>query len=195
ANPNTILVLETGGPILMPWANSVRAILQAWYPGTEGGLAIARLLTGEVNPSGHLPLTIPQKREHWARPHAPRAGTVEYTEGATVGYKWFDAKGHKPLFEFGHGLSYTTFTLKGLKAAQDGPGLKATFTATNAGSRAGAHVAQIYVAHKGWEGPQRLAAFQKVTLGPGESKEVTVTVDPRLLATFDAKTKEWNVSE
>jgi beta-glucosidase len=194
-NPNTIVVLETGGPVLMPWANSVRAILQAWYPGTEGGRAIARLLTGAVNPSGHLPHTVPQKREHWARPQAPAAGRVEYTEGATVGYKWFDAKGHEPLFEFGHGLSYTSFVLQGLKADKSGQSIRATFTVTNNGNRAGAHVAQIYVAHPGWEGPQRLGGFSKVLLSPGESKEVTLAIDPRLLAKFDSKTKSWKVAE
>src|SRR5690606_33630081 len=109
ANSNTVVVLQTGGPVLMPWAGRVPAILEAWYPGRMGGAAIARGLTGAPNPSGHLPATFPRSLDQLPWPGEPRTGDLVYDEGALVGYKWFDAKGREPLFPFGHGLSYTTF--------------------------------------------------------------------------------------
>jgi beta-glucosidase len=109
ANPKTVGVLETGGPVLMPWVDEVPAIVEAWYPGRMGGAAIARVLTGAVNPSGHLPVTFPASLDQLPHPEDPREGTTTYDEGVLTGYKWFDAKGHEPLFAFGHGLSYTGF--------------------------------------------------------------------------------------
>ncbi|HSG55456.1 MAG TPA: glycoside hydrolase family 3 protein, partial [Paracoccaceae bacterium] len=106
---NTVVVLQTGGPVLMPWEGSVSAIVQAWYPGRMGGAAIARVLTGVVNPSGHLPVTFPRSLDQLPHPGDPQPGDVVYSEGATVGYKWFDANGLEPLFPFGHGLGYTSF--------------------------------------------------------------------------------------
>jgi beta-glucosidase len=125
ANPNTAVVLETGGPVLMPWADKVPAILAAWYPGRAGGEAIANVLTGRVNPSGHLPATFPASLDQLPQPGEPHKGDVEYTEGAAVGYKWFDSKGLEPLFAFGHGLSYTTFAHDHLAVAREGDGLVA----------------------------------------------------------------------
>jgi beta-glucosidase len=203
ANPKTVVVLETGGPVTMPWLPDVAAVLEAWYPGTSGGEAIAGILFGEVNPSGHLPATFPASVAQLPRPVLdgfPDAGErrfdVDYYEGAAVGYKWFDLKGLKPLFPFGYGLSYTEFTLSGLKAAvQDGV-VTASFTVANVGRQAGREVAQVYVAPVGarWEAPKRLVGFAKVEVQPGAAAAASVTVDPRLLAVYDAAAKRWNVA-
>lgn len=194
ANRKTIVVLENGGPVLLPWASKVPAIVEAWYPGTEGGTAIANVLFGRVNPSGHLPTTFPAKASQLAHPDKPQEGDVHYTEGAAVGYKWFDKKGHVPLFAFGHGLSYTTFGYDELKVAASSTGLDVTFTVTNTGKRAGKDVAQVYVAGKGWEAPKRLGGFAKVDLQPGEKKALHVHVDPRLLATWNTDARRWDIA-
>ncbi|MXP24443.1 glycosyl hydrolase [Altererythrobacter indicus] len=191
ANPNTVVVLETGGAVFTPWAEKVSGIVEAWYPGTQGGAAIANILFGKVNPSGHLPMTFPKSLDQLPHPQKPQKGDVVYSEGATVGYKWFDAKDHAPQFAFGHGLSYTDFTHSGLSAQAQGDTVEASFTVSNIGKRAGKDVAQIYVAGEGWEAPRRLAGFAKLDLAPGESSSATVRVDPRLLAVFDAKTNSW----
>jgi len=203
ANPQTVVVLETGGPVTMPWLKDVAAVLEAWYPGTSGGEAIAGILFGEVNPSGHLPATFPASAAQLPRPVldgypdvAERRFDVDYHEGAAVGYKWFDLKGFTPLFPFGHGLSYTDFALSGLAAdVRDGI-LHASFTVTNIGKVAGKDVAQIYVApvDARWEAPKRLAGFAKVDLKPGTAAQASVAVDPRLLAVYDAAAKTWNVA-
>ena len=190
--PNTVVVLQTGGPVLMPWADNVRAIVQAWYPGRMGGAAIARVLTGAVNPSGHLPVTFPRSLDQLPHPGDPQPGDVNYTEGATVGYKWFAANDLDPLFPFGHGLSYTSFLYRGLSVTRAGEGLVASFYITNTGERAGADVAQVYVSGAGWEAPFRLGGFAKVTLQPGESQLVSVAVDPRLLAVWDTENPGWS---
>lgn len=188
---NTVVVLQTGGPVLMPWAARVPAIVQAWYPGRNGGAAIARVLTGAVNPSGHLPVTFPRSLSQLPQPGDPQPGDVVYTEGAAVGYKWFDAHGHDPLFPFGHGLSYTSFGMSGLTVEPRGHGVVARFTLTNTGPREGADVAQIYVSGDGWEAPRRLGGFAKANLQPGETRELEVTVDPRLLAVWDSANPGW----
>ncbi|MFC3101912.1 beta-glucosidase [Altererythrobacter lauratis] len=189
--PNTVVVLQTGGPVLMPWAARVPAIVQAWYPGRNGGAAIARVLTGAVNPSGHLPVTFPRALAQLPHPGDPQPGDVVYSEGAAVGYKWFDAHGHDPLFPFGHGLSYTSFAMSDLAVEARGEGLVARFTLTNTGTRAGADVAQIYVSGPNWEAPQRLGGFAKVSLEPGETRQIEVAVDPRLLAVWDTANPGW----
>lgn len=189
---NTVVVLQTNGPVIMPWADRVPAIVEAWYPGRMGGAAIARVLTGAVNPSGHLPATFPRSLDQLPHPGDPQRGDVVYTEGATVGYKWFDAHGLEPLFPFGHGLSYTSFAYGGLSVSRAGEGLVATFTVTNTGSRAGADAAQVYVSGTGWEAPQRLGGFAKVMLQPGESRRLSVAVDPRLLAVWDLANPGWS---
>jgi beta-glucosidase len=197
AQPRTVVVLETGGPVLMPWAGNVAGVLETWFPGTAGGTAIANLLTGRVNPSGHLPATFAASLDQLPHPEAPHGGDTHYTEGATVGYKWFDAKGLKPAFAFGHGLSYTSFRFNGIKAARAGEGITATFTVTNTGKRAGAAVPQIYVSTASgtdWEAPKRLGGFTKVMLAPGQSKQVSVSVDPRLLATWDEAGHQWRIA-
>ncbi len=194
ANPKTIVVLQTGAPILLPWADHVAAILEMWYPGTAGGEAIANLLFGKANPSGHLPATFPRSLTQLPRPNAPASGEVRYTEGAAVGYRWFDVKGHEPLFAFGHGLSYTTFAFSALTASSNKHSVSVSLSARNTGARAGMTVPQIYVAGEHWEAPKRLGGWQKVSLDPGASKAVTIPIDPRLLATFDASSNTWRIA-
>jgi beta-glucosidase len=204
ANPKTVVVLETGGPVTMPWLDKVPAVLEAWYPGTSGGEAIASVLFGEVNPSGHLPATFPASEAQLPRPKLDgypdvpdRRFDVEYREGAAVGYKWFDLKGLKPLFPFGHGLSYTDFAFSGLSAGTKGGVLQASFTVKNVGRLAGKEVAQVYVSplKAKWEAPKRLAGFHKVDLQPGAEAKATITVDPRLLAMYDSASKTWKVAK
>ena len=151
ANPNTIVVLETGNPVAMPWRDSVRAIIVAWYPGQAGGQAIAEILTGSVNPSGRLPVTFPVNLEQTPRPHLDGLGTpwgtpitIRYEEGADVGYRWFARTGATPLYAFGHGLSYTSFEYTGLEAT-GGETVTAGFTVTNTGEHRGADVPQLYL--------------------------------------------------
>ncbi len=204
ANPKTVVVLETGGPVTMPWLPKVPAVLEAWYPGTSGGEAIASVLFGEVNPSGHLPATFPASESQLPRPAmdgypevADKRFDVEYREGAAVGYKWFDLKGLQPLFPFGHGLSYSDFTFGGLSAGVKNGVLQASFTVKNVGKLSGKEVAQVYVAplKAKWEAPKRLAGFQKVDLQPGAETRASVTVDPRLLAMYDSASKTWKVAK
>jgi beta-glucosidase len=204
ANPKTVVVLETSGPVLMPWVDQAAGILQAWYPGTSGGEAIARVLFGEVNPSGHLPATFPASESQLPRPkldgdpkNEAERFTVNYHEGAAVGYKWFDLKGLKPLFPFGHGLSYTRFSYSGLAASQKDGKLSVSFKVTNTGAVKGKDVPQLYVAplNAKWEAPKRLAGWDKVELAPGESKEVSVTVDARLLGMYDSRSKTWRIAK
>ncbi|WP_409267126.1 glycoside hydrolase family 3 C-terminal domain-containing protein [Massilia sp. BHUDP2] len=200
ANGRTVVVLQTGGPVTMPWLARVPAVLEAWYPGTSGGEAIANVLFGAVNPSGHLPATFPQSEQQLPRPkldgdpkNPELQFAVDYHEGAAVGYKWFDLKGHKPLFPFGHGLSYTTFAYSGLSGQVKDGRLHVRFKVTNTGNVAGKDVPQVYASPLAtkWEAPKRLAAWSKVALQPGETKEVEVAVEPRLLAMFDEKSRTW----
>jgi beta-glucosidase len=203
ANKNTIVVLENGGPLVMPWLNDVSAIVEAWYPGTEGGEAIARILTGEVNPSGHLPMTFPVSESQLPRPKIdgdPAKDGVHFLtnyniEGAAVGYKWFDLKGLTPLFPFGHGLSYTKFSYSNVKIEKKNDDIRMTFKVTNSGKVAGKTVAQVYVASKvkGWESPKRLNAWAKLSLNPGETLQGSIHVDPHLLAVYDGSTKKWKI--
>ena len=204
ANANTVVVLQTAGPVTMPWLAEVPSVLEAWYPGTRGAEAIASVLFGEVNPSGHLPVTFPASEAQLPRPTLDgypevqdRRFDVDYHEGAAVGYKWFDLKGLKPLFPFGHGLSYTQFALSGLQATIKEGTLYASFSVKNTGKAAGKEVAQIYVAPLGarWEAPKRLAAFHKLDVKPGASASAVVTVDPRLLAMYDSASKTWQLAK
>ena len=206
ANPKTIVVVESGGAILMPWAGKVPAILEAFYPGARGGQAIASILTGKVNPSGHLPISFPASNAQLAHAEIPgfhkpdgiRVG-ITYDEGAAIGYKWYDVKGYKPLFAFGHGLSYTTFATSAPVATADGPNdVSVGGSVTNTGSVAGAAVMQVYISPDnwqaaGWEAPKRLVAFQKAELAPGQGQNFTAKVDPKLLATYDETTDSWVV--
>src|SRR6478609_5514002 len=194
ANKRTVVVLETGGPVLMPWLNQVAGVVEAWYPGSQGGTAIARVLSGAVNPSGHLPVTFPRTLEQLPRAKSAGVDTkdgtqfeVKYDEGAAVGYRWYAKKGFEPQFAFGHGLIYTSFAQSKLAARVENGELKVSFTVSNTGKRPGKTVAQVYVSPEkgGWEAPKRLGAFAKVELAPGASQELTLTVDPRLLANYE----------
>ena len=195
ANPKTVVVLETGGPVLMPWLAKTPVVLEAWYPGTRGGEAITRVLFGEVDASGRLPATFPAALDQLPHPvladnnGKPKAPfDMDYSEGATVGYKWFDKQNLNPLFPFGHGLSYTHFSYSGLSVANTGNTVTVSFDVNNDGARAGKATPQVYIgaddANAGWEAPKRLAGWGKADLAPGASQHFSVTVDPRLLAVY-----------
>jgi beta-glucosidase len=193
----------------MPWLNHVPAVIEAWYPGQRGGEAIAAVLTGAENPSGRLPITFPAAAAQAPRPapvgldllHARDAGkdpkvplpmfTVDYPEGANVGYRWYQKTGATPLFPFGYGLSYTSFRYAGLRVS----GGEARFTITNTGARAGSDVAQVYVGATDEDGvaTDRLAGWARVSLAPGETRAVSVTLDPRVAARWDAQGHRWSV--
>jgi beta-glucosidase len=215
ANPRTIVVLETGGPVSMPWAPSVAAILAAWYPGIGGGQAIANILFGDVNPSGKLPATFAANDADLPYPQIPgltertknngMAGhtdavaqqvqhpIVDYNhpQGLEVGYKWFQAQNKTPLLAFGHGLSYTSFGYAALRIAPETAA--ATFTVHNTGKCFGIEVAQLYATIPGASGEpfRRLVGWQRVPLAPGESKVVTIVPEPALLSIFDTASDSW----
>jgi beta-glucosidase len=211
ANPRTIVVVESGGPVAMPWAGQVGAIVEAWYPGIRGGEAIANVLFGKVNPSGKLAVTFPASDNDLPHPKLPAppgpapdpfAGVMappppfpaDYTEGLKVGYKWFDAEHKTPLFPFGFGLSYTVYSYSKLQAT-GGRGLSVSFAVQNTGQRGGAEIAQVYVSFPASAGepPKRLAGWEKVTLAPGESRTVKLTIDPLYLSVFDATADQWAI--
>lgn len=219
ANPRTVVVLTTGQPVAMPWLDDVAAVVQAWYAGQEQGRAVARVLFGDVNPSGKLPVTFPRRLEDTptaAPERFPGTGgadpAAEYGEGLLVGHRWYDARGLEPLFPFGHGLSYTTFRYGDLEvapplpvpawralpaAAASGPA-RVAFTVENTGARAGAEVAQIYVGACPGDAaapPRRLAGFAKVGLAPGARRRVVVDLDPRALAAWSAERRTWVAAE
>ena len=203
ANPNTIVVLETGGPVLMPWLNKTAAVIEAWYPGARGGEAIAAVLFGDANPSGRLPITFPPSVADLPRPKLDGLGTIESTilgavrpkdftlfadyniEGSDVGYRWNAREGKKALFPFGYGLSYTSFTTSEPKIK----GLTANFTVQNTGGRDGATTAQLYLVSRAGAPKRRLVGFRRVDLASGTSQSVSLTIDPRLLA--DWKDGGW----
>lgn len=211
ANPNTVVVLETGNPVAMPWRDKVHAILAAWYGGQNGGAAIARVLSGAVNPSGHLPVTFPASVAQLPNPVLPGSGApradketravyglsadtkpfdIHYPEGSDVGYRWFERTHGTPLYAFGYGLSYTSFRYDMLKV-RGGNGLTVSFTVTNSGPRAGADVPQVYVRRPGKA--KRLIGWAKPRLAPGETKTVSITADPRVVGDFDARHHRWVV--
>jgi beta-glucosidase len=213
ANPRTAVVLETGGPVLMPWLDRTAAVLEAWYPGEMGGEAIAEILSGAVNPSGRLPVTFPVSAAQLPHPKiegdpngAPigpvgRGGhygaifTATYDEGAAAGYRWFAERGKRPLFPFGFGLSYTKFDLSSLAVSvSGGPSVTASVTVRNSGERAGTATPQFYVSGPGNANiPLRLVGWDRANLKPGEDRRVTVSIDPRLLATFDEAARRWRI--
>jgi len=203
ANPKTAVVLETNAGVAMPWAAKVPAIVEAWYPGTAGGAAIANILTGKTNPSGHLPVTFYASEAQLPRSVRPGGNsemdqfTIDYSEGAAVGYKWVERQKLQALFPFGHGLSYTSFAYGPISAASSRYGaVRVHFTVRNIGKRGGMAVAQVYAAPAGggWEAPKRLVGFAKVDLAPGQSKPVAIAVDPRLLANFDESAHAWDIA-
>lgn len=204
ANAKTVVVVQNGGPVAMPWLDKVGSVIDAWYPGTSGGEAIARVLFGEVNPSGHLPATFPASEKQLPRPvldgdpkQPELRFTVTYNEGAAIGYKWFDLKGHKPLFPFGYGLSYTQFAYSDLASEVKDGKVNVSFKVTNTGNLKGKDVPQVYVspAKAIWEAPKRLGGWEKVELNPGESKTISLTVEPRLLGMYDSPSKTWKIAE
>jgi beta-glucosidase len=188
ANPNTIVVVNSGSAVTMPWLGQVRAVFECWYPGQEYGNAIAALLFGDANPSGKLPVTFPKSLAdvpaHTAAQWPGENGTVQYSEGIDVGYRWYDRHRLEPLFPFGYGLSYTTFAYAHLKVERRG----VSFELTNTGQREGAEVAQVYVAQPATAGepPKSLRGFAKVTLKPGETRRVTISLDRRSFQFWDA---------
>lgn len=199
ANPNTIVVLETGNPITMPWLDDVKGVVAAWYPGQEGAQAIADVLTGKVNPSGRLPITFPRSEDQLPRPSIPSFGTpertpvtVEMNEGADVGYRWFARRGFEPLFPFGYGLSYTSFAYSDFEVVTETP-LRVSLTVRNTGQREGADVPQLYLQSVNGEAKPRLLAFGRVQLNAGESRRVELSVDPRLLADYDERADRWQI--
>ncbi len=201
ANPNTIVVLNDNAAILMPWLNQVAGVFEGFYDGQEYGQAIAALLFGDVNPSGHLPITFPTSLS--AVPANTPAqwpgtnGTVQYSEGLDVGYRWYDANNVTPLFPFGFGLSYTSFSFSNLQVGALNNGqATVTATVTNTGSRAGTEVAQLYVGDPASAGepPHQLKGFQRITLNPGASGTVTFTVTAHDLAHWDTTSGNWIAS-
>ena len=200
ANPKTVVVLETGGPVLMPWLDKAAAVVEAWYPGAQGGEAIADVLFGDVDASGRLPMTFPASIDQYPRAELPGLNLgegvkfdVPYTEGADIGYRRFAANGAKPLFPFGFGLSYAHFTYSGLKV-NAGKSVSVTFTVTNDSKRDGKDAPQVYVKSLAGQPALRLIAFDKLSLKAGESRTVTLPVDPRLLAHFDVKAHGWSLA-
>jgi beta-glucosidase len=206
ANPRTIVVLNTSGPAYMPWLHDVAGVFEAWYPGQQDGNAIAALLYGDVNPSGHLPETFPanpgQGVAHGGTVLTPNAefpgnGTdVDYTEGIDVGYRYFDTHNQTPLFPFGYGLSYTRFAYSNLKVHQSPQGLTADVTITNTGDRAGAEVAQLYLTDPAAAGepPYQLKGFQKVTLAPWHSQRLTFQISRQDMSYYQTATSGWTVA-
>jgi beta-glucosidase len=216
ANPHTIVVLETGNPVTMPWVNAPAAILEAWFAGSDGADAVGNVLFGSVNPSGKLPNTFPLSeadlphpaltmpppesehfsgpvsREMWAKGLPPFQ--VTYDEGAKVGYKWYDAEKKPVLFPFGFGLSYTTYKYSALQVTP-GDTVKATFTITNTGARNGSEIAEVYAILPDAAGEpfKRLVGFTKAKLDPREKRTVTVEIDPKYLSIFDEAKDGWTL--
>ncbi len=199
ANPHTVVVLETGGPVAMPWLAKVPAVMEAWYPGARGAEAIADTLFGRTDPAGRLPITFPASLAQLPRPAIPGLGqpdgtkvVVDYTEGANVGYRWFAAHGIKPLFPFGFGLSYTSFSHAGLQFV-DGLHPTAKVTLRNTGARAGTDTVQLYLIARDGKPLRRLLGWARENLQPRETKTDEIRVDPRLLADFDMAAHGWHV--
>lgn len=214
ANPNTVVVLENGGPVSMPWSNQVKGIVEAWYPGIGGAQALANILFGRVDPSGKLPVTFGATESDLPHPHVPgltsqtanngmnaaaKNGeeahdfTVDYNvEGMMVGYRWFQAKNEKPLFPFGFGLSYTSFTYSNLRVDPDAKDI--TFELRNTGTREGDEIAQVYVTlpEAAGEPFRKLAGWQRVPLAPGASRTVTISLDPLYLSAFSTVDDAWH---
>jgi beta-glucosidase len=205
ANPNTVVVLETGGPVLTPWRGKVRAILEAWYPGQEAGPALARVLFGDTDPAGRLPATFPQKEADLPTAGDPEkypgvADQVHYKEGVLVGYRWYDAKHLTPAFPFGFGLSYSKFTMSGLKIKRTGAAAASvSVTVRNAGRRKGTVVPQLYLGLPQpsagvIQPPRQLRGIRKLTLAKGRSRRITFKVGSRALSYWDTGSNGWKVA-
>jgi beta-glucosidase len=200
ANRDTVVVLETGGPVLTPWRDRVNAIVEAWYPGAAGGAAISRVLFGDVDPGGRLPATFPNREADLPTAGDPEkypgvGETVKYKEGVLVGYRWFDQRGLQPAFPFGFGLSYTTFAFRNLRVTPRA----ASFDVVNTGRRAGIAVPQLYLALPdpgpgGVQPPRQLKGFRSLRLGPGRRRRVTLPIMRRHLSYWDVRANDWRVA-
>ena len=205
ANPHTVVVVDAGAPVAMPWLSSVAGVLDAWYPGQTNGTALASVLFGQTDPSGHLPVTFPSSLSQMptaARPSSPGNGsTVQYSEGIDVGYRWYDAHSVTPLFPFGYGLSYTTFSFSNLQVSPSSVNgtadVQVSATVTNTGQRAGSDVAQLYLGDPSASGepPRQLAGFQRVSLGADQSQQVSFTVTPQEMSWWDDSANGWTQTE
>jgi len=217
ANPRTIVVLNTGGPVTMPWIARVSAVLEMWFPGQEGGWATADLLLGRANPSGRLPVTFPWRLEDaparaaghpermpvTAAPGAtgvdPNPPAVRFTEGLAVGYRWYDREKIQPLFPFGHGLSYTRFEYSELEIRRARDTADIAFTVRNTGGLRGAEVPQVYLGPSADmpmdTPPQSLAGFVRVELAPGAAGRLTVHLDRRALSYWSSNSHEWRIAD
>jgi beta-glucosidase len=204
ANPNTVVVLNTGDPALLPWLQDVKAVLEMWYPGQEGGTATARLLLGQANPGGKLPISWPASGDQTPFSNHPERITgdgskVVFSEGLFMGYRWYDQQKIEPLFPFGHGLSYTRFGYSGLEVRPDGLGLEVSFELRNTGAVRGAEAPQVYLGAPAYPPPgvqfalKKLAGFQRVELGAGQSERVTVHVSRRELSYWSTAQQRWVV--
>ena len=194
-NPHTIVIVESGNPVLMPWKNKVAAIVEAWFPGEGGGRAIANVLFGKVNPSGKLPVTFPERNEDI--PTWGKDGTITrdpvYAEKLNIGYRWYDAKKIKPMFEFGYGLSYTHFAYSDLSVhpAADNS-MMVAFALKNDGAVEGAEVPQVYLGiNDKDEPPLRLVGWSKINLRPGESKQVSIRISARMQSVWSVDANCW----
>lgn len=209
ANPRTVVVLETGNAVAMPWLDKVPAVLSAWYGGQRGGTAIGEVIAGQINPSGRLPVTFPRDTAQLPNPalpgsDMPPAGaheralygvnansppfTIHYPERADAGYRWFDRTHAQPLFAFGSGLTYSDFRYDHLTVS-GGARLTIRFAVTNIGTRKGIDVPQVYVTRSGVA--RRLVAWARPELAPGETRVITLTADPRVLSEFDGTHRRW----
>jgi beta-glucosidase len=208
ANPKTVVVLKSGGPVLMPWLGVVPAVVEAWYPGEEDGSAVAAILFGDFNPSAKLPMTFPRREadlptktpeQYPGIKGADGHYTAKYSEGVFVGYRHYDRNGITPLFPFGHGLSYTTYAYSGLTVtpASDGT-VTVAADVTNTGSRFGGEIVQLYVGAPSGAPvpipPQQLKGFQKARVAPGQTVRVTFQLDQRAFSYWDVASHSWKVT-
>ncbi|MGA8462737.1 MAG: glycoside hydrolase family 3 C-terminal domain-containing protein [Trebonia sp.] len=205
ANPHTIVVIDAGAPVAMPWLSQVAGVLDAWYPGQTSGTSLASVLFGQTNPSGHLPVTFPASLSQMPTSSPAQfpgnGSTVQYSEGIDVGYRGYDAGNLTPLFPFGFGLSYTTFSFSNLQISPaSGNGTQneqVTATVTNTGTRAGSDVAQLYLGDPSGTGepPRQLAGFQRVSLGVGQSTQVSFTITPQQESWWNDSANGWSQTE
>jgi beta-glucosidase len=203
ANPRTVVVLDTGGPVLMPWLERVGAVLQAWLPGQQFGEALAAVLFGDTDPGGRLPVTFPASPDQGPMTGPERwpgvDGDARYDEGVLVGYRWYDQHGQEPLFPFGHGLSYGehTYGQLGVEWDEATGAVTVTVPVTNVGGRAGAEVVQLYVAAPAaaQQPPKQLKAFAKIHLDPGRTSDVSLRLDRDDLAVFDEASGAWVIHQ
>lgn len=201
AVPNTVVVLKTGGPVLMPWIENCHTLLEAWYPGEEDGAAVAEILFGKAYPGGKLPVTFPrsdsdtplQKKDQYPG----KSGRVEYSEGLFIGYCWYDQNDKSPLFPFGYGLSYTNFELSNMRMEKQNEGAVVFVRVKNTGKMDGSEIVQAYVSlpQSVKDAPWQLKGFSKVTLKKGESKEVALHLNKRAFSYWDTTSHEWKVAK